>query len=473
MSANDLATAQTALGQLLELSDLTAPAEIDAGAPLFKTRFAAADAATAALAATGVAAAAIHGIRTGTTPTVRISRRHAEASLLSFALQRFHDPARAPAQRLAPEDRTAAAGFYPAQDGRILYLHAGFAHNTQGLLALLGVEDDRAKVTAAVAARPALEFEAAIAAAGLCGAMVRTAAEWNESLAGRLLAGVPVVEVIQVGDAPRQPFSRPSERPLDGVRVLDLTRVLAGPTCARTLAMYGANALRIGAPQLPSIPLFVADTSPGKRSAFVDLTTDIGRASLVRLVGEADVFSQGYRSGALDRLGFGMADVVRAKPGIIYTSINCYGHEGAWRARPGWEQLAQTVTGMAHQHGVDLHGDPDRPELQPAAVNDYTTGYLAAYGVLVALRRRAEFGGSYWVRVSLARTAMWIGGLGRGDTLPETTALADPELDALRQRVDTAWGPLDHLRPAVALDGCPVGWRTPPVPLGADEPSFS
>src|SRR5262245_22492776 len=313
MTANDSATAQLALGQLLDLAELNALVQIDLGPPLLRTRFRAAAAATAALGATGVAAAAIHGTRNGAIPRISIASRHAEASLLSFAFQRFHDPAHAPAQPLAPENRTAAAGFYAAKDGRIVYLHAGFPHNTQGLLSLLSVDDNRDQVAAAIAARPARDLEAAIAEAGLCGAMVRTAAEWNESVQGRLLARSPVVEGIQVGEGPRRPLSRTSERPLDGVRVLDLTRVLAGPTCARTLAMYGADALRIGAPQLPSIPLFVADTSLGKRSAFVDLTTETGRAVLSRLIGEADVFSQGYRSGALERLGFGMAEEVRAK----------------------------------------------------------------------------------------------------------------------------------------------------------------
>ncbi len=187
---------------------------------------------------------------------------------------------------------------------------------------------------------------------------------------------------------------------------------------------------------------------------------------------DADVFSQGYRSGALERLGFGVADVVRARPGIIYVSINCYGHEGAWRPRPGWEQLAQTVTGIAHAHGVDLHGRDDAPTLQSAAVTDYTTGYLAAYGAMVALRERADHGGSYWVRVSLARTAMWLRSLGRAEQLPDTTALGADELATMRRRIDTAWGPLEHLAPAVELSGCPVGWRTPPVPLGTHPPAF-
>ena len=461
--------ATQALDGLLQSLRLSGTATIEASRPLYRTRFAAADAAAAALAATGIAAAAI----AGTSGVVRVDRRRAEASLTSFALQRFLDASRAPEQRLAPEQRSPVAGFHPTRDGRVVYLHAGFPHNTRGLLELLGVDDRRDAVVAAVARRDARELEDAIGAAGLCGAMVRPAHEWDASDAGRLLATRDVVEVIQVGDGPPMPLPSPSDRPLEAVRVLDLTRVLAGPTCARTLAMYGADTLRIGARDLPSIPMFVADTGLGKRSAFVDLKTDSGRRTLHDLVARTDVFSQGYRSGALERLGFGVADVVAQRPGIVYVSINCYGHEGAWRARPGWEQLAQTVTGMAHAHGRDLYGRDDRPELLPAAVNDYTTGYLAALGALVALLRRAQFGGSFWVRVSLARTAMWVRSLGVSASLPEPAPLDDDELAAMRRRIETEWGPLEHLQPAVSVDGLSVGWRAPPVPLGTHPAAFA
>ncbi len=465
--------AQHALAGLLETQNLPGSATIDGGAPLLRTRFAAGDAAAAALAAGGVAAATIHALRIGGRAAVTVNRRHAEASLLSFAMQRFADPARAPAVRLAPEQRTAAAGFYPTQDGRCVYLHAGFPHNTQGLLRLLNVADDRDAVAATVAARTGRDLEDVIAAAGLCGAMVRTADEWDASDAGIALAARPVVDVVRIGDSPRIPLPTSGDRPLDGIRVLDLTRVLAGPTCARTLAMYGADALRIGAEELPSIPLFVADTGLGKRTAFVDLKTHTGQATLRGLIGAADVFSQGYRSGALERLGFGERDVAAARPGIVYVSINCYGHHGAWRTRPGWEQLAQTVTGIAHAHGIDMHGRAAHPELLPAAATDYTTGYLAAFGVMVALLKRAEHGGSYAVRVSLARTGMWLRSLGCTAQLPNATPLADDELDRMRQRIDTAWGPLEHLRAPVALAGVPVDWRLPPVPLGSNAAAFS
>jgi crotonobetainyl-CoA:carnitine CoA-transferase CaiB-like acyl-CoA transferase len=299
--------------------------------------------------------------------------------------------------------------------------------------------------------------------------MVRSAAEWDSSVAGHVLNTRPVVDIVQIGESEPEPFPVRGERPLENVNVLDLTRILAGPTCARTLASYGAQVLRIGAEHLPSIPLFVADTGFGKRSAFLDLTNAADRQRLTTLVRKADVFSQGYRTGAMERHGFAPADVAAARPGIVYVSINCYGHEGPWRARPGWEQLAQTVTGMAAVHGDDVA--EGTPTLLPAAVNDYTTGYLAAFGALTALQRRAERGGSYWVRVSLARTGVWIRELGLHKA-PAASALSSTEIGRMSAQIETAWSRCRYLRPAVAIEGQLVGWRQPPEPLGSSPAEF-
>ena len=439
------------------------------------TRFMVAEGAAAALAAGAAMADRIAVSRGMPASDVETASRHVEASLLSFAYLKFLDPEGSPPGRLAPEERTAAAGFHRTSDGRWVYLHPGFPHNTQGLLRLLDVSDERDAVRQAVAAWTGAGLEEAIGAAGLCGAMVRSAAQWDASVPGRMLAARPVVEIVQLGDTPPEPLQHSGEadgppgRPLQDVRVLDLTRVLAGPTCARTLAAYGARVLRLGAPQLPSVPLFVADTGFGKRSAHLDLTRPDDAQKLRRLVRDADVFSQGYRTGAMDRLGFGVTEVAQLRPGIVYVSINCYGHEGPWRRRPGWEQLAQTVTGLAHQHGEDTGAD--KPVLLPAAVTDYTTGYLAAFGALTALERRARVGGTYWVRVSLARTGVWIRSLGRRRSAA-ARPLEPAEIEALQEQMDTPWGPACYLRPAVSLSASPVRWDLPPVPLGTHPPTF-
>ena len=440
-----------------------------ARATTLDTPFHAAEAAAAALAAgADVVRSASEQAGAGA-GVLELDARHAESSLISFAYLRFLDPERGLGARVAGEDRTAAAGFYPAKKDRWVYLHSGFPHNTQGLLDLLGVKDDRRAVARAIRRRHAIDLENEIADAGLCGAMVRSAAEWDASSAGRLLGNRPVVEVIQLDDSPPEPLPGRAERPLQGTRVLDLTRVLAGPTCARTLASYGADALRIGAEHLPSVPLFTVDTGLGKRAASLNLAQTSGATRLRRLIRQADVFSQGYRTGAMDRLGFGVPDVLRLRPGIVYVSINCYGHDGNWRSRPGWEQLAQTVTGMAVRQG--RHMKLTEPTLLPAAVNDYITGYLAALGALVALERRARVGGSYWVRVSLARTAMWVRSLGERRAV-RAEPLQARELAAFSATTESAWGPLSYLKPAVSISNASVGWDCPPSPLGSDRPQF-
>jgi len=422
----------------------------------------AAEAAGAALTAGAAIADQIARQRGHTASTVATASRHAEASLTSFLFLRFTG-ASSPAPRIAPEDRTAAAGFFPSADDRYVYLHPGFPHNTRGILNLLGTADDKDAVAAAVAELRGDELEEALGSAGLCGAMVRTASEWDSSAAGAALNVRPVVEIIQMGDSEPEPFPDDLARPLTGIRVLDLTRILAGPTCARTLASYGASVLRVGAEHLPSIPLFVADTGFGKRSCHLDLRQRADTERLRELVTQTDVFSQGYRTGAMERLGFAVNDLVAARPGIVYVSINCYGHEGNWRSRPGWEQLAQTVTGMADIQG--RHLDAETPTLLPAAVNDYTTGYLAAFGTLAALQRRAQHGGSYWVRVSLARTAVWTRALGLRRSV-QAKRLGSSEIAGMTAEIDTAWGTSSYLKPAVSLSASPVEWRLPPAPLG-------
>ena len=187
------------------------------------------------------------------------------------------------------------------------------------------------------------------------------------------------------------------------------------------------------------------------------------------MLNQTDIFSQGYQTGTLERLGLSAVELARLKPGLIYTSINAFGHEGPWRTRPGWEQLAQTVTGMAYLHGQDVKpGGP--PLLQPGAVTDYTTGFLAAFGSLIALHRRALYGGSYLVRVSLSQTAVWIRKLGLSqDRMDTVKALNAGEVDAFRVYSDSGFGPMTHLRAPVQMSATPARWKRPVVPLGTHE----
>jgi CoA-transferase family III len=276
-------------------------------------------------------------------------------------------------------------------------------------------------------------------------------------------------EIIKLGDSDPEPLPRDG-RPLSGIRALDLTRILAGPMAARTLAEHGADVLMVTAERLPQIPEHVLDTSHGKRSCFLDLRERDDAARLRALIASADVFSQGYRPGAMSKLGFGPEELAALRPGIIYASIDCYGADGPLSQRGGWEQVAQTVTGLCHEGRTATR--PEGPALLPAAACDYTTGYLAAYGILLALAMRARRGGSYLVRASLCRSGMFIYQQGKVKFPGLALDLSTAELDRIRIETRPKSGPLRHLGPIVKLSETVPHWTCPTPLLGGDTPEW-
>ena len=428
--------------------------------PVIATRFRAGEAAAAVLAANAMAAADLWCARGGRPQRIEVDVRAAAASLVSFLYQRC---------QTASFDRSPmpTTALYRARDERWIHLHGGYS-SREGTLELLNCDDDASAIAKAVESWDAQALEDALADRGVCGAKLRSADEWRAHPQGIALARVPIVEILRLDNADREPIPGPranerGARPLSGVRVLDLTRVLAGPTCARTLAEHGAEVLHVRSPKLPSIEPFVIDTNPGKRSCFLDLDRKEDADQLRALVRDAHVFSQGYRPGTLARRGFAPEKLAQMRPGIIVVSIDCYGHEGPFTGRPGWEQLAQTVTGMAHEHAGDEH-----PALVPAAVNDYTTGYLGALGVMCALARRTIEGGSWYVRVSLARTAMWIMSIPRTAPDDKPGGFDVASIAPWIVEMDTAWGRLTRLGPIARMSETPPRWDLPPAPLGTD-----
>lgn len=427
------------------------------------SRYAVGEAAAVALGALAATAARIAVDRSGPAGQhVEVSTRRAATSLRSFLLQTLDGVP----ERATPVDDSPMAGQYETRDGRHVYLCNPFPHLIARMLGVLGLErSTRDGVRDAIAARDGAELEEAIAAAGASGAMVRSADEWDRHPQGRVVAQAGPIELLRIGDAPPEPW-RPAGRPLEGVRVLDLTRILAGPTCARSLAEHGAEVLLVTAGRLDTVRSFAIDTGHGKRATELDLDVPDERATLERLVAGADVFSQGYRSGALDRRGLSPQALARLRPGIVCVSTNCYGHDGPWAGRRGFDQLASSVTGISSVQGAPS----GRPALLPNVANDYVTGYLGALGAAVALRRRAHEGGSWHVRVSLCQTAQWL-----RDFAPVRDAADCPEFappDAWFATTRTAWGALRHLAPVATMSGTPPAWATPPVPLGHDAPRW-
>jgi crotonobetainyl-CoA:carnitine CoA-transferase CaiB-like acyl-CoA transferase len=250
-----------------------------------------------------------------------------------------------------------------------------------------------------------------------------------------------------------------------------MTRILAGPTAARTLAEHGADVLRIGADRLPDNEQMRQDTGHGKRSTELDLTTADDLAKLRTLVTGADVFSQGYRPGAFDKLGLSPEELAELRPGIIAVSLSAFGHVGPWRERRGFDSVVQAATGLAEANSVGS----ETPVFLPANPLDYTTGYLAAFGALVALQRRAEEGGSYLVRVSLAQTGNQLGRLPRfthEEANSRPKELPPERLAELMTSRETPFGRLRYLAPAVQLSRTPGFWELPTAPLANDEPEW-
>ena len=435
--------------------------------------------AAASIAAQALAAAQLWQLRSGELQSIEVNQRRA---LAMFRSERYLTVNGKP-----PEDPFSPLfGYYATRDGRWIQLHTNFPQHHHGVLRLLGCEDRREAVAAAIAQRDAADLEQRLADGGLCAAWVRTPEEWQVHPQAAAIAALPLFEIERIGDAPPEPLkpflpsatpsSSPTSspvaarRPLTGLRVLDLSRVIAAPVAARTLAQHGAEVLAIGAAHLPNIESLVIDTGRGKRSAQIDLRDASGQALLRELVGGADVFLQAYRPGALAARGFDPQALCALRPGLVQVSLSAYGHAGPWAQRRGFDSLVQSATGIAFDEGraADLTG----PGRLPCQVNDHASGYLAAFGAMIALHRRAREGGSWHVRVSLAQTGHWLRSLGRvaqGMLAPDLSA---DEVAPWRHTMDSPFGRISAIAPVEQMALTPARFDLPPVPPGTREAAW-
>jgi len=348
--------------------------------PVLPSSFAIGTAAQASIAAAALAAAELWRLRTGERQRVRVPMRDAAIEFRSERYLRIDG-------QPAPELWDKIAGAYRCGDGRWVRLHTNFPHHRDGVLALLRCEHDRAAVERALQGWRAETFETAAAEAGLVVTAMRNFGEWDGHPQGRAVARLPALSIEKIADAPAKGLPA-AKRPLGGIRVLDLTRVIAGPVCGRCLAAHGADVMLITAPHLPFMLPLVIDSGRGKLSAQLDLRDEPARRQLRQLIYGADVFVQGYRPGALRALGFGPEEAARLRPGIVYVSLSAYGHLGSWAGRRGFDSLVQTAAGFnaseAEAAGVD------QPKPLPAQALDHASGYLMAFGAMTALARRAR-----------------------------------------------------------------------------------
>jgi crotonobetainyl-CoA:carnitine CoA-transferase CaiB-like acyl-CoA transferase len=421
--------------------------------------------ATATIAATGLAASECFRLRTGCRQRVEVEMRRALAAFRSERYLRVNDGP-------PPALRDPVMGFYATRDGRWIQLHTNFPHHLAGILKVLGCGNDRAAVAQAIRGWDGAVLDQTLADAGLCAALIRSPREWSALEQARAIANLPLFEIMRIGDAPPEPAGRGgADRPLAGTRVLDLSRIIAGPVAGRALVQHGAQVLMINGPHLPNIAPLVIDNGRGKRSATLDLRDAAARDQLRGLVGDADVFLQAYRPGALAARGFAPEALAQVRPGIVYVSISAYGHTGPWAQRRGFDSLVQSASGIAWTEGRAAHSD--EPKHLPCQALDHATGYLAAFGAMVALARRATEGGSWHVRVSLAQAGRWLQSMGQiedGWRWPEVTS---EELQDCMETVDSPFGRIRGTSPAERLTETPAFYGRPPVPIGTDAAAWA
>ncbi len=341
--------------------------------------------------------------------------------------------------------------------------HGNYPHHKAALIRALEItSQDPEGAQAAAQGRAAEELEEAVFLEGGCAAALRSPAQWGAHPAGEAIAGRGLLDHNRFGEGARRlgPVERASQA-ASGVRVLDLTRVIAGPVAGRTLAALGAEVLRLDAPDAVELDLHVLDTAVGKRSARLDLRTPDGREQLERLLAQADVVLQGYRPGALARLGLDPERLATAHPHLAVVSLSAWGEDGPWGNRRGFDSLVQAGAGIAT---TVTPPDAPIPGALPAQLLDHGTGQLAAAAALLCLAGRERGDGGTHTRLALARTAGWLLGLPRETARPETK----PASAARTVNFDD----VTLVAPPGRFDGQEPSWRNGPPVFGADAPSF-
>jgi crotonobetainyl-CoA:carnitine CoA-transferase CaiB-like acyl-CoA transferase len=458
-------TPQTALAGLWQLAGLPEDAlrfaSLTGQDPVLPSSFAVGTAAQAGIAAAALAACELGHLRGAPRQQVSVDMAHAALECTAW----FSIDGR------VPELWDKFSGLYRCADGWVR-VHANFAHHREGALRLLGLDParaDRVDAEKAMLAWRAADFEDASAAAGLVATALRTFDEWDATAQGQAIASQPLLTIGRIGDGlPIElPGLQAQQRPLAGVKVLDLTRILAGPVGGKALAAYGADVMLANAPHLPNIEA-IADTSRGKRSALIDLRTLEGVAAMERLLAQAHVFVQGYRPGGLQALAFGPQQAAALRPGIVYVSLSAYGPQGPWAGRRGFDSLVQTAMGFNHAEGEAAgHG---KPRALPMQILDEATGYLIAMGAAAALHRQQREGGSWHVQVSLAQTGQWLRGLGRID---QGLAAIRPDVAPYLEASASGWGELMGLRHSAQLARTPARWDRASMPPGSHAARWS
>jgi crotonobetainyl-CoA:carnitine CoA-transferase CaiB-like acyl-CoA transferase len=417
--------------------------------------------------AAAVAAVALHRLRDGPVQDLELDLRQAVHAINPGAFWRpTLNGEMAPHPLLL--DNPFLVTPYLTADGRFVMASAVYPHLVAKWCRFLDVPPDGKKVASAIRRWNAMDLESAANALGLPVSIVRTPAEWQAHQQGALLDGLPVIGLERIGDGPPWSFV-PSERPFDGIRVLSFTHAVAGPTVGRTLAEQGADVLCGTRPNDYEHEFIYAEANVGSRSAYLDLDTPSGMANATRLLAGTDVLVNNHRLGCLESRGLEPRRLALEHPGIVCVSVTCYGSEGPWASRGGFDMNGSAASGL-----MTIEGSEDEPRLPVTSlINDYITGYMGAVGAIAALAKRATEGGSWHVTVSLTRTAMWCGSLGLVDP---ALAGSDDE-HSIREPVaydaPSPFGDVHMLAPPVRFSSTEPGWTSPIlVPRGSSLPEW-
>ncbi|KAF8895119.1 CoA-transferase family III domain-containing protein [Infundibulicybe gibba] len=442
-------------------------------------------AAQISIGLSGLSAAQFHAFRTGTEQNVVVDARHAIIQFHSEAFCTVDGQLPGGSQGLWDE----IGGLYKTGDENHIRIHTNFPHHRRGILSLLGVPESpcpsRDIISEALRGWNSKHFEDAASSAGMCASALRSFEEWSQHPQAKALSNTPPVMIIKIGDAPKRDTSSvPQTMPLAGIRVLDFSRVLAGPIAGRALAAYGANVLLVSSPNLPALPLIDVDTSLGKRTTQLDLNDASSHETLRNLATHADVFLQAYRPGGLASKGFGVAELAAQRPGIVCANLTAWGWEGPWKDRRGFDSLVQTATGFNVDEGqayaeFQKMGPHEKsvPRPLPIQALDHAAGYFLAFGVNAALCKTITEGGSWEVRVSLAAVGQWIRSLGR--LAPDEafgTSPPGPEISDLSvnwtQSSQSPGHVVRSIKHAAILSATPARPTEAPVVLNAHPPSW-
>ncbi|KAG8719673.1 hypothetical protein FRC08_002272 [Ceratobasidium sp. 394] len=373
---------------------LTGPPE-----PVVPSSFRIGAVAQAAIACSALSSAYIHQIRHGLDEPqeVTVDARHAVFDCKSESWITLDG-------KSAGGTWDNLSGAYKTKDGHVR-IHTNFPHHKDAVLTILNLPTSPAPSREAVASSlgqwEAQSFEDAVIQAGGCAFKIRSFADWDSHPHGIHTANLPPLSLQKMGEAPARPLPdvKTGDLPLNGLRVLELTRVVAGPVCGRTLAAHGADVIWITSPNLPDLPALDVDTSRGKRTVQLDLNEESDLTSFRKLLKDADVLLQSYRPGSLARRGFGPDALAKEYPGLITASLSAFGVDGPWSGRRGFDSLVQAATGfniaeaeVYNSTGIWDASSPLRP--LPCQALDHAAGHFLTLGINAALGRRITEGGN-------------------------------------------------------------------------------